>query len=589
MALRTQIGRNRSIFAPLALFMILMLILAACGGAAEEAAPETEAPAAEEEAAPESEAPAAEGETETDTESSTESGTEKILTIAVDGDVDTFDPCCTVGSKIAQTTIQNTFDQLTQYEQIERQLPNGEPYMTVDTSSIIGMLAEEWEVLDDGTVNFYLRDDILWHNDEAITAESVVEGYDRIYQVGGVASFLLTMGGVDESADFAAVDETTVAMVPEVPNNLVNMNNVMHNTSVIAPSEVSTQATDSDPYAGEYFRENLAVGNGPFYLEEYIPGDQIVLAAWDNYYGGRAPLDKIIMKIVPDAQQRVLLLQSGEVDMILIPPLQELDRLEEDPNINVISVPSTQNRQLLMNVTMEPFDQVEVRKAVAHAIPYDIIIEQVWFGRAQPLQSPVANGTPTSDFSFWEYDYDLERAAELLAEAGYPNGEGMPPINLSIRIGTQEDERAAVIIQDSLTQLGMDVTIEPVAFAAFNERAQRRELHMWIDEWISWVNDPFYHMNWLFKSDSPTVYTAYNNPEVDELLDTYTLWAGDPQEREEASLRLQEIIVDEVPMVYLAAPNFNIATRSNVTGYVYYNDELTRFYYMDKEEQAASE
>ena len=106
---------------------------------------------------------------------------------------------------------------------------------------------------------------------------------------------------------------------------------------------------------------------------------------------------------------------------------------------------------------------------------------------------------------------------------------------------------------------------------------------MSIDEWISWVNDPFYHLSWLYRSTSPTIYTNYNNPEVDELIAKYTLWAGDQAERDAASVRIQELVVDDVPVVYIGAPNFNVAMRANVTGYVYYNDELNRYYYMDKE------
>lgn len=575
MARRNHSNPALRFLAPLTLLLALTLILASCGAAgdtpsADESAPDAAAtPAAEEtaDAAPATDAA---------------SGDEKVLVVAIDGDVDTFDPCCTVGSKPVQTTLQNTFDQLTQYAQIERELPNGQTYMTVNTDEIVGMLAEEWSMADDGTITFTLREGLTWHNGEPITAQSIVDGYERIFAVGGNASFLLAMGGVDGIEDFAVVDDLTLTMTPSVPNNLVNMNNVMHNTSVLAPGDVAAHATEDDPYATDYFRENLAVGNGPFMLEEYVPGDRIVLTAWDDYYAGRAPLDRVIMKIVPDAQQRVLLLESGEVDVALIPPVQELDRLEQNPDINVISVPSTQNRMLMMNVEMEPFDEKLVRHAIAHAIPYDLLIEQVWYGRAQPLKSPIANGTPTSDFSFWDYEYDLDRAAELLAEAGYPEGEGLPPITLSIRIGTQEDERAAVIIQDSLAQIGMDVTIEPVAFAAFNERVQAKEMAFWIDEWISWVNDPFYHLSWLYRSDSPSGYTRYNNPEVDQLIAEYTLWNGDEAEREEASRRIQELIVEDLPVIYLAAPNFNIATRANVTGYVYYNDELMRFYSMDK-------
>ncbi|MBV7338864.1 ABC transporter substrate-binding protein [Chloroflexi bacterium TSY] len=528
-------------------------------------------------------APAADTSTssETSAESGSDEGGEKVLIVAVDGDVDTFDPCCTVGTKTSQTAIQNTFDQLTQYALTEKQFDDGTPYMTVDTSNIVGMLAESWE--QDGTeIIFTLREGLTFSDGTPIDAQAIVDGYTRIFEVGGVSTFLLGMAGVTSGDQFEVIDERTLKMTAEVANNLINLNNVMHNTSAVNPVEMAANGGDNG-WGSEYFRQNLGIGSGPFVMTEYVPGDRMVLEARDDYHAGRAALDKVIVKIVPDAAQRVLLLKSGEVDMIMIPPIRDLADLEADPNINVVSVPTTQNRMLEMNVTMPPFDNKLVRKAVAYAVPYDTIIEEVWQGRARRLKSPIADGTPTSDYSFWEYETDLDKAAELLAEAGFPGGEGLPPIKLSVRIGTEEDERAAVFIQDSLSQIGMETEIEKIAFATFNETQQKRELHLWINEWISWVNDPFYHLSWIYRSTSPTVYTNLNNEEVDELIATYTLWDGDEEERNAASVRIQEIVVEEVPIVYIGAPNFNVAMRSNVTGYVYYNDELNRYYHMDKE------
>ena len=506
---------------------------------------------------------------------------EKILVVAVDGDVDTFDPCCTVGSKTSQTTIQNTFDQLTQYAQVEKTLPDGQKYLTVDTSKIMGMLAESWEQ-DGKVVTFRLRKGLKFHNGNPITAQVVVDGYKRIFEQNGMSSFLLTMGSVTKPDQFAALDDLTVKMTMTTENNLVNLNNVMHNTSTVDPLEVQAHKTDTDPWAGAFFKKTLATGSGPFSLEEYVAGDRIVLKAWDAYPAGRAKLDKVIIKVIPDAAQRVLLLKRGEVDMIMVPPIKDLADLAKDPNIKVVSVPSNDNRMVEMNNAIAPFDNKLVRQAVAYAVPYDTLLKEVWMGYAQPLRSPIASGTPTSDFSFWKYNTDLEKAKAKLAEAGFPNGEGLPPIKFSIRIGAEEDERAAVFIQDALAKIGMKVDIEKLAFAAFQEQEAKRSLQFWIDTWLSWVNDPYYHLSWIYSSTSPLVYTNYKNEEVDSLITKFTLWGGSQEERDAASRRIQELIVDDAPIVYLLAPNFNVAMRSNVSGYVYFNDELNRYYYMDK-------
>ena len=506
---------------------------------------------------------------------------EKILVVAVDGDVDTFDPCCTTGSKNSQTAIQNTFDQLTQYAQVEKTLPDGQKYVTVDTSKIMGMLAENWDQ-DGNVVTFRLRKGLKFHNGNPITAQVIVDGYKRIFEQGGISSWLLIMASVTKPDAFTVVDDLTIKMTMATENNLVNLNNVMHNTSTVDPLEVQAHKTDTDPWAGAFFKKTLPTGNGPFTLEEYVAGDRIVLKAWDDYPGGRAKLDKVIVKVVPDAAQRVLLLKRGEVDMVMVPPIKDLADLAKDPNIKVVTVPSNDNRMLEMNNSMAPFDNKLVRQAVAYAVPYDLLLKEVWMGYAQPLKSPIASGTPTSDFSFWKYDTDLEKAKAKLAEAGFPEGKGLPPIKFSIRIGAEEDERAAVFIQDSLAKIGMKVDIEKLAFATFQEQESKRTLHLFIDTWLSWVNDPYYHFSWIYSSTSPVVYTNYKNEEVDSLITKFTLWGGSQEERDTASRRIQELVVDDVPLVYLLAPNFNVAMRSNVSGYVYYNDELNRYYYMDK-------
>src|SRR5713101_6376593 len=118
---------------------------------------------------------------------------QKVLIVAVDGDIDTFDPCCTVGTKTSQTTIQNTFDQLTQYAQVEKTLPDGTKYMTVDTSKIVGMLAESW-TQNGNAVTYKLRPGLKFANGDPITAQTIVDGYRRIFDVGGLSQFLLIMG-----------------------------------------------------------------------------------------------------------------------------------------------------------------------------------------------------------------------------------------------------------------------------------------------------------------------------------------------------------------------------------------------------------
>jgi peptide/nickel transport system substrate-binding protein len=507
------------------------------------------------------------------------------LVVAVEGDVDTFDPAFTVGSKPSQTTIQNTFDQLTQYKQVQKTTEDGTPYQTVDTEQILGMLADSYEEKGNSVI-FTLRDGLAYHDGTPVTAKEIETGYRRVYEAEGISYFLLTMAAVPDPDHIRALDEKRIEIRMDKRNLLLMKNNTMHNTSAVSSEDVEAHATGKDRWAVDYFKKHLATGNGPFRMTEYRPGDRIVLEAAPDYYGGgpvagKPKLRQVIQKIVPEATQRVLLLKRGDVDMIMVPPVKDLDGLAEDANLKVLSFPNPRNFMLEMNTKIPPFDNKQVRQAVCYAVPYDTIIDDVFHGYAQPNRSIVGKGMPGSDFTSWHYYTDLKKAADLLAQAGFPNGDGAPQITITVRADWEEAERSAIVIQANLNQLGLKSSIQKLAFAPFNEQEQGRKLQMWIDEWLSWVNDPWYHMSWNVSSDSPTNYTSYKNPQVDALVKKWTL-STDVEGRLEGAREAQRLVTDDAPHAYLAQPNWNVVVRKNVNGYVYYNDELNRYAYMSK-------
>jgi len=512
-------------------------------------------------------------------QTSTSSTPKDTLVVAVEGDVDTFDPAFTVGSKPAQTTIQNTFDQLTQYKQVNKTVA-GVNFTGVDTESILGMLAESVETQGNNVI-FTIRQGASYSDGTAITAPLIADGYKRVMDAKSVSYFLLAMAAVPDGAHIRALDDRRLQISMDAPNLLLMKNNTMHNTSSLDVKDIKAHATTSDPWAFDYFKKHLAPGNGPFVLDEYVSGDRIVLKANPSYYGDKPKLARVIQKIVPDANERELLLKRGQVDMIMVPPVKDLNSLKEDPNLKVMSFPNPRNIFFEMNLKTPPFDKKEVRQAVSYAIPYNNILKDVYHGYAQVNRSIIGNGMPSSDFSFWSYNTDLKKAADLLAAAGYPRGQGAAPITITVRADWEEAERSAILIQANLKQLGLNVSVQKVAFAPFNEQEQGKKLQAWIDEWLSWVNDPWYHMSWIVQSDSPSNYTSYSNPRVDALIKQWTL-SLDQAGRLAGSKQAQQIVVDDAPLAFLVGANWNVVMRKNVQGYVYYNDELNRYAYMYK-------
>jgi peptide/nickel transport system substrate-binding protein len=500
----------------------------------------------------------------------------ETLIIAVAENIDTWDPGFTVGSKSSQTVLQNAFDQLTQYQVIDATSPDGTAYRTVDTTQIIGMLASDVK-MDGANMIFTLRPDAVYSNGDPVDAAAMKTGYDRIIESGAIASFLLGMGGgVTSSDQFTANDDGTFTIAMSVPNTLIPQCNVMHNTDALNPAELTANATDTDPWALEYFKANLGIGNGPYKLDSYKPDDSIVLVADENYYGDAPFFKKVIMKIVADATQRVQLLKNGDVDTATKIPFPEYQGLSTDENVKTLSIPSNLIVFVEMNTTLAPFDKKEVRQAVAYATPYQDIIEQVYLGQAAEAKSLIPSGMPTHDPSTNQYSYDLEKAKALLETAGFPGGDGLPDITLTIAGDDQQKERYAIILQDSLKKIGMNVEIQKLAYAQYNALQQGSKLQMWTDEWLSWVNDPFYHLSWLAQSESPSNYPKFKSDRADELIAQFTL-SDDAAGREAASKEIQAILIEESPYIFVAQPNWIIYFGNDIDGYIYYNDELPRY------------
>ena len=264
--------------------------------------------------------------------------------------------------------LQNTFDQLTQYAVVDKTTPDGAAYKTVDTDQILPMLCESWDW--DGNNMVFHSKDATYANGDPIDANGLVTGYTPILK-GTISAFLIAMGGViKDSSAFEAKDPKTFVIALTQENPLTPKNNVMHNNSCLDPKEIDAHKTDADPFALDYFKKNLATGNGPYKLDSYKPGDSITLVANDKYHGDQPKFTTVNLKIITEPIQQVQLLQNGDVDFATLIPKKQIDDLKKDTNLKVLSIPSDLLRFAEMNGTLAPFDNKLVRQAFAYATPY---------------------------------------------------------------------------------------------------------------------------------------------------------------------------------------------------------------------------
>jgi peptide/nickel transport system substrate-binding protein len=501
---------------------------------------------------------------------------DRTLIIAVPSDIQNLDPTLSSGDVMTQEVLTAVYGYLIDFELVEEDgVPIGDP------NSFVGDVAETFEVSDDGlTVTFHIRPDIKFSNGDPIDANAVKFTYDRIFGQGGVTAALTQMAAVEGADSIVVVDDLTVEFHLATANDLLFGNMAQFGHSILNPNVVEPHMTADDPWAHEWLAANTAgTESGAYVIDSREPGNQIVLARNQNYWREVAN-DRIILQIIPDSSSRLAQLQAGAVDVAYGIANNDLPALEGTPDVTIHRNTSRALTYMGMNNTIAPFDNPAFRQAIAYAVPYGTIIEQVLSGYGVQMTSPVSIGMPTHTDEFFIYREDLDRARELLAESGVAEGT---QITLSIPNDSAEARETAVWVQSNLREIGIEVVIEEMPGAAFTERLQRREHPFFIHNWTSINNDPFYQFFWLLQSECCN-YAIYENQEVWDLIGEFML-NTDEAAREAASHEVQRIATEDAPWVYLYQPDFIIVTRADVLGYAFYSaDRYVRYELLHRQE-----
>ena len=533
----------------LALFGAAALLVAACGGedtstsAPDGGSTSTEAPA-----------PAPEAEEET------------VLTVAINGDVETFDPCCA-------NFINSHYGLLMVYE-----VPVIHPTIEVGGAQIgnpddlEGLYFESWEVADDGvTYTVKVREGLTMHDGTPINAETVRYMIERNLDTPGGGNWLLRNIAFVTTPP-TVLSEYELQVVADQPSPMTMQSFYMSSSAAIDSEVVAANASDEDVWATEFFQRNVVNGSGPYKLVSRIPDQELVFEAFDDYWRGRPAYDRVVFKIVPSAAERVQLLRSGAVDVALGLGTAEFEALAGTEGVQIVQSPSANMVYIGMGNEVEPFTNKALRQAISYAVDYEDILTNVYQGDARRLPGPVNTSSPFSIGDEIAYERDLEKAEALLAEAGY----GGETLTLSIDSSRSEHELIAVRVQAALREAGINVEIEQLTPAVFAERKVGEDrLGMFVDETLPWIDDPNYSFSLTLECGVFGNYAQYCNERVDEIIAEG--WVEPSQERRlELFAEAQRLIVDDAPWVFLAQPNYKIAMRDTVEGYVHYPNEIAR-------------
>ena len=420
-------------------------------------------------------------------------------------------------------------------------------------------LAENWEVSEDGlTYTFTLRDGLTFHNGDPLKAEDIVYTYERT-----------------TDPDFASPHANKLALVE----------------SVDTPDDLSVTFTLSAPFApflavacsrgpgraltpvsrrafeemGEEQFDRTPVGAGPFALvaETADLSSGFELVAFDGWYGGRPHLDAIEVTIIAEPSSRISAIEAGDVDMLDIVPRTGVAQLRENPDITLVEAPGTSWLGLAMNYARPPWDKPEARMAVAKALNREALIETALFGLATPAIGAIA---PAFSWAYIPPDqtetpqaFNLEEAKALAEEAGITGAQ-------PVLMGTSDTQRADEVVRNQLRDIGLDVQLEQLQQAAWNERWTAGDFDWILNGSVADADPDDGHWN-FFHSEGPWNTHKYSNPKVDELLEA-TRTTGDQTERADLFHQVQAILQQDVPYAFLYHTIDITGFHNDVMGYV---------------------
>lgn len=457
--------------------------------------------------------------------------------------------------------------------------------VSYDASVIVPELAERWEVsADKKTYTFFLRKDAKFHDGTPVTAKDVKWSFDRAIAAGGFPAVQMAAGSLVKPEQFSVVDDHTFKATFDQPNKLTMPDLVVPVPVIVNSTLAKKHATAADPWALEWVSRNDA-GGGAYKVGSWTPGQQLVFTRFDDWKSGPLPkLKKIIYKQIASPGTRRALIEKGDVDMSVGLPPKDYSELAKGGKVKVIGVPVQNDLVFLdMNVKIPPFDNPKVREAITYAIPYKEILATALYGRGVAM----FDGDPSKPYEpTWpvpiKHGTDLAKAKALLAEAGFPNGF-KTTLSFDLSEATVR-EPTAVLIQESLKKIGVEVTIEKVPGSNWFAQMASKKMPFVIAEFYGWLDYPEYHFFWTFHGGNNSVFNTANyvNPTLDKAIDA-ARFADNEKVYKDSLQSMVNIVMTELPRIPLYRKFADYAVQPNVKGFVYWFHTHPDFRTMYKE------
>ncbi|GAB3057239.1 ABC transporter substrate-binding protein [Virgibacillus ainsalahensis] len=538
----------------LTLMFAFVLVLAACSGDGGADTAGTE----------EAEEADASDDTDAGDDAATEEGEgDQVLVFARGGDSESLDPGSTTDGESSRVTKQ-VLESLLEFDKDSFELTPG--------------LAHDWEVSDDGlSYTFYLEEGVTFHDGTDFNAEAVKTNFERwanpdheyaFTDDGYVYSMYGTMFGGYEGDEGHVISEINVVNDHEIefvlnqPLGFFLQNMGMSYFGITSPAALEEY--------GPKINEN-PVGTGPFEFVSWSRDDSIVLDKFEDYrVEGLPKLDQVIFEVIPDNAARLIALRSGEIDIMDGLNPDDAAGIKSEDGLELLTRSENNVGYVGFNTQKEPLDQVEVRQAINYAIDQESIAEALYAGYANTAVNPLPPGYLGYNEDVEGYEYDPDRAMELLAEAGYEDGLDIELWTMPVaRPYMPDPETVSQIVQNNLAEVGVNATIVREEWAPYLEKTLEGEHELFMLGWSGTNGDPDYFLSSLLHGSNigSSNRTFYENAEVDDLLDQAKR-AVDQDERAAFYEEAQTLISEDSPMATLVHSTPVMATTSDVLNYV---------------------
>lgn len=472
-----------------------------------------------------------------ETEKTTDNGqVDKTLTVAVGSDMVSFD-IHNHNNTSTEAIHVNMFNYL---------------FKKDASGNIINELVEEYEIIDDLTVEMKLREGVTFHNGDPLTSEDVKFTLERVAKDDTLREY----PNYKQIKEVQVVDELTFKIVTHAPEP-----SLFHRLSRLGSGILPKNYIEENGW--DHFLAN-PVGTGPYQFKEWVRDDRITLVPFENYYNGKVEeWDEVVFRVIPENSTRVSELLTGGVDIAVNIPPADWDRVNSNEGTAIVQEVSNRVIMLIMRSTEGlPTADVRVRQALDYAIDDGTLADIVLKGGAVPTKTMVGPGNFGDNPDLYNtFNYDVEKAKALLAEAGYPDGFEM---TLQAPRGRYlQDAEVAEMIAGMLAAVNVKVNVEFLEWSNFVEMRNANEnKEAYLLGLGNSMFDGAYSVDW-YRAERMAGHTDYKNDRIEELL-AASASNMNPEEREKQIQEISAIAAEEVPFIKLYQEKINIGVSDKI-------------------------